>query len=117
MKVRFGVNDLILYKRGPSDVAWKIVTIEEDLPDVNFAPQKPATNSPPIGRSRILKRMERSPLNNSAEHRTKVIRSESPGAGGSPTKSHKSDDQEKIGEEETNSSVKSLNCYAPTRNL
>ena len=110
MKVRFGVNDLILYKRGPSDVAWKIVTIEEDLPDVNFAPQKPTTNSPPIGRSRILKRKERSPLNNSSEHRAKASRSDSPGTEGSPTESQKSDDKEKPGEEEASSPVDSLNC-------
>ena len=100
-KIGLGTKDLILYKKVPSDASWKIVDIKEDLPDVNFGPPKPQTNSPPIGRSRISKRKERSPLNDSAENRSKSKRSTSPEAHESLPKSHKPDDHEKTVEKDS----------------
>lgn len=77
-KIQFGYSDLLLYKKGPSNLSWDIVQIKGSLPPVNLAPRRPQTSSPPPGRPGLLKRKERSPLSDSVSRSAKSRRSWSP---------------------------------------
>ena len=84
-KIMFGYDDLVLYKKVPDDISWNVVPLE-GLPAVDLAPPQPQTNSPPPGRPRLLKRKERSPLQNSSEKSSKSHRFRSPGEDDKPKK-------------------------------
>ena len=92
-RIQYGTNDLILYKKSPSDLSWNIVPLE-DLPPLNLEPPQPQSNSPPLGRPRTLKRKERSPLHDSCKKRSKSSSSPSNVSEETPSNAGK-DDQEK----------------------
>ena len=80
-KIKFGLDDLFLTKRSPSDPHWITVPLCLDaLPPVDLSNQSPPSSSPAIGRSRsrVLKRKERSPPESSQAQLTKTSRSTSP---------------------------------------
>ena len=105
-RIQYGTNDLILYKKSPSDLSWNIVPLE-DLPPLNLEPPQPQSNSPPLGRPRTLKRKERSPLHDSCKKRSKSSSSPSNVSEETPSNAGK-DDQEKK-DEPTETAKDSLN--------
>ena len=80
-KIKFGIDDLFLIKRDPTDPHWITVPLCLDaLPPVDLSNPSQPSSSPAIGRSRsaILKRKERSPPESSLDQLSKSSRSTSP---------------------------------------